>query len=84
MECRKHCGACCVAPSISSPIPGMPEGKPAGVPCIHLTDVYLCALFGKEERPEVCKGFAAEPSLCGESRDQALANLWWLESYCKS
>ncbi|MBV6674737.1 YkgJ family cysteine cluster protein, partial [Klebsiella pneumoniae] len=24
MECRTDCGACCIAPSISSPIPGMP------------------------------------------------------------
>ncbi|HED3481006.1 TPA: YkgJ family cysteine cluster protein, partial [Klebsiella pneumoniae] len=23
MECRTDCGACCIAPSISSPIPGM-------------------------------------------------------------
>ena len=30
MECRTDCGACCIAPSISSPIPGMPQGKPAG------------------------------------------------------
>ncbi|HLV28200.1 MAG TPA: YkgJ family cysteine cluster protein, partial [Burkholderiaceae bacterium] len=29
MDCRPHCGACCTAPSISSPIPGMPQGKPA-------------------------------------------------------
>jgi len=62
----------------------MPEGKPAGVACIHLTEDYLCVLFGKEERPEVCKGFAAEPSLCGENRQQALANLRWLESFCAS
>ena len=31
MECRSSCGACCIAPSINSPIPGMPHGKPAGV-----------------------------------------------------
>ena len=84
MECRKHCGACCIAPSISSPIPGMPEGKPAGVPCVHLTDDYLCGLFGKPERPEVCKGFAAEPSLCGDTREEALTKLQWLESFCAS
>ncbi|MDM6904545.1 YkgJ family cysteine cluster protein, partial [Enterobacter hormaechei] len=24
MNCRIDCGACCIAPSISSPIPGMP------------------------------------------------------------
>ncbi|HNV09555.1 MAG TPA: YkgJ family cysteine cluster protein, partial [Dokdonella sp.] len=29
MSCRSGCGACCIAPSISSPIPGMPNGKPA-------------------------------------------------------
>ncbi|MDR8085529.1 YkgJ family cysteine cluster protein, partial [Acinetobacter baumannii] len=27
-QCRPHCGACCTAPSITSPIPGMPNGKP--------------------------------------------------------
>ena len=37
MECRIGCGACCIAPSISSPIPGMPDGKPAGVRCVQLT-----------------------------------------------
>ncbi|MES1987412.1 MAG: YkgJ family cysteine cluster protein, partial [Pseudomonadota bacterium] len=26
MECRPDCGACCTAPSINSPIPGMPNG----------------------------------------------------------
>jgi len=31
MECRPHCGACCTAPSISSPIPGMPNGKMSGI-----------------------------------------------------
>ncbi|MGR5456700.1 YkgJ family cysteine cluster protein, partial [Vibrio alfacsensis] len=30
MDCRLGCGACCIAPSISSPIPGMPNGKPSG------------------------------------------------------
>ncbi|MCF5019628.1 YkgJ family cysteine cluster protein, partial [Pseudomonas lactis] len=29
MKCREGCGACCIAPSISSPLPGMPQGKPA-------------------------------------------------------
>ncbi|HCL3974602.1 TPA: YkgJ family cysteine cluster protein, partial [Pseudomonas aeruginosa] len=26
MQCRAGCGACCIAPSISSPLPGMPAG----------------------------------------------------------
>ncbi|MGG2396995.1 YkgJ family cysteine cluster protein [Pseudomonas sp. SH1-B] len=79
MECRAGCGACCIAPSISSPIPGMPEGKPAGVRCIHLSVGYLCALFGRAERPAVCGGFKAEEQLCGESRDEAIRMLGWLE-----
>ncbi|MGK3606278.1 YkgJ family cysteine cluster protein, partial [Klebsiella variicola] len=38
MECRTDCGACCIAPSISSPIPGMPQGKPANPRCIQLSE----------------------------------------------
>ena len=29
MECRIGCAACCVVISISSPLPGYPDGKPA-------------------------------------------------------
>ena len=42
MECRMGCGACCIAPSISSPIPGMSEGKRAGERCVQLDDDNLC------------------------------------------
>lgn len=73
--CRPGCGACCVAPSISSPIPGMPHGKPAGVRCIQLDDDNLCRLFGDSRRPRVCKRFDYDPEVCGESRSQALMNL---------
>ncbi|MEI0618555.1 YkgJ family cysteine cluster protein, partial [Pseudomonas aeruginosa] len=51
MQCRAGCGACCIAPSISSPLPGMPAGKPAGVRCLHLDENHLCGLFGRPERP---------------------------------
>ncbi len=54
MDCRVGCGACCIALSISSPIPGMPDGKPAGVRCVQLTADNRCLLFGLPERPEVC------------------------------
>lgn len=83
MECRLHCGACCIAPSISSPIPGMPDGKPAGVPCIHLTDDYLCDLFNDPQRPLVCSGFQAEPEICGNNREEALHILTTLEKSTK-
>jgi Fe-S-cluster containining protein len=79
MECRAGCGACCIAPSISSPIPGMPNGKPAGVSCIHLNADYLCAIFGRPERPPVCAGFKAEEQLCGSDRESAIRMLGWLE-----
>lgn len=45
MECRPDCGACCTAPSISSPIPGMPDGKPANTPCVQLDERLRCKLF---------------------------------------
>ncbi|MEN9889340.1 MAG: hypothetical protein RL559_1377, partial [Pseudomonadota bacterium] len=53
LACRPGCGACCTAPSISSPIPGMPQGKPAGVPCVQLDAQRRCKLFGLPERPAV-------------------------------
>jgi len=72
MDCRPDCGACCIEISISSPIPGMPAGKPAGVRCIHLLDDYKCALFGDPSRPKVCSDYMAEPDFCGATREEAL------------
>ena len=72
MECRKDCGACCVALSISSPIPGMPDGKPAGVRCIHLLEDFRCGIYDTDQKPKVCSDFKAEPEFCGNSRAEAL------------
>ena len=80
MECRPHCGACCVAPSISSPIPGLPAGKPAGVRCPHLTDDLRCAIYGDPARPRVCASFPARLDHCGGTREEALALLASLEA----
>jgi hypothetical protein len=80
MECRAGCGACCIAPSISSSIPGMPHGKPAGVRCVQLLPDYRCALFGKPERPAVCASLRPTEDMCGANRDAALAFLAALES----
>lgn len=79
MDCRTGCGACCIAPSIHAPFYGMPEGKAAGVSCVHLDDARACALFGDERRPALCDAFAPEESLCGASRAEALANIQRLE-----
>jgi len=53
----------------------MPEGKPAGVRCFHLTPDYRCALWGKPERPDVCNAFRAEPDFCGSDRNEAMSIL---------
>ncbi|WP_312358921.1 YkgJ family cysteine cluster protein [Stutzerimonas balearica] len=79
MECRSGCGACCFAPSISSPIPGMPQGKPAGVRCAQLSAQFRCLIFGDAERPAVCSAFQAEPAICGQDREDAVRILGWLE-----
>ncbi len=79
MDCRLGCGACCIAPSIHVPIPGMPKGKPAGVPCVQLDENGLCRLFNDPSRPAICGAFSAEHSVCGEDRQQALSNLIELE-----
>jgi len=79
MNCREGCGACCIAPSISTPMPGMPQGKPAGVRCIHLSEDFRCELFGDPRRPKVCGDLQPSASMCGHTREQALSYLNWLE-----
>lgn len=79
MACRAGCGACCIAPSITSPIPGMPYGKPAGIPCVQLLPDYRCALFGKPERPAFCSTLQPSVEMCGATRFEALAFLDELE-----
>ncbi|UNK48434.1 YkgJ family cysteine cluster protein [Lysobacter sp. S4-A87] len=79
MECRARCGACCIAPSITSPIPGMPHGKPAGMPCVQLDDELRCRLFGRPERPAFCASLRPTVDMCGGERNEAMASLGELE-----
>ncbi len=83
MPCRSDCGACCIAPSISSPIPGMPMvnglGKLAGVRCVQLLPDRRCAIFGDPRRPAVCSELKPMREMCGDSREQALHYLHALE-----
>ncbi len=81
MNCRPHCAACCIAPSISSPIPGMPDGKPAGVRCVQLDEADRCMIFGRPERPAVCSSLKPAEEMCGDSREHALHWLSWLEAH---
>ncbi len=78
-KCRAECGACCVVPSISSSIPGMPDGKPANIRCVHLAPDLKCDIFEHPDRPKVCAGFKAELAVCGINQSDAIRNLSWLE-----
>lgn len=79
LACRPGCGACCIAPSISSAIPGMPNGKPAGIPCVQLDEHLRCRIFGQSTRPQCCSGLQASKEMCGNHRDEALIWLTTLE-----
>ncbi|MFZ4700472.1 MAG: YkgJ family cysteine cluster protein [Candidatus Methylumidiphilus sp.] len=83
MNCRPGCGACCIALSISTPIPGMPNGKPSGVRCVQLTDDLRCAIFTDPRRPACCAGLKPSVEMCGDSQAEALAYLRWLERATK-
>jgi len=84
MECRVGCGACCIAPSITSPIPGMPNGKSAGTRCKQLDDHNQCRLFDSLDRPDVCGSFKASEDVCGDSFDEAMQQLSVLERLTSS
>ena len=79
MDCRAGCGACCIALSISSPIPGMPAGKPAGVRCIHLTADFRCAIYDHPDRPAVCNNLKPSLEMCGTDARHAYEYLARLE-----
>ena len=81
--CRTGCGAFCIAPSITSPIPGMPQGKPAGVPCVQLLPNMSCAIFGTPERPAFCSSLRPTQEMCGASREEAMSFLTRLETVTK-
>lgn len=79
MQCRIGCGACCIAPSISSPIPSMPQGKPANTRCVQLSDDKRCLIFDSPLRPEVCRRLQASSEMCGQEPLQAIRYLLTLE-----
>ncbi|TMP85600.1 hypothetical protein CWC05_17570 [Pseudoalteromonas ruthenica] len=80
MDCRLGCGACCIAPSISSAIPGMPNGKKAGERCVQLDTNNLCKLFNQPSRPAVCSQFSATTDVCGHTDAQAMWRITQLEA----
>ena len=58
----------------------MPGGKPAGVRCIQLDDEDRCRIFGQPERPAVCGSLQPSEMMCGDSREQAMRWLGWMEA----
>lgn len=79
MECRKGCAACCIVVSISSPLPGMPEGKPAGVRCTNLDEHNGCRIHGTKDYPKICGDFKPEKEMCGQNNQESFAYLEKME-----
>mgnify|MGYP001760716256 CR=1 FL=1 len=57
-------------------MPGLPHGKPAGMPCPHLDAHLRCQLFGHPDRPAVCGSLQPSADMCGDNRAQAMI---WLQ-----
>jgi uncharacterized protein len=57
----------------------MPQGKPAGVRCVQLTEDNRCRVFGRPERPAVCTGLRPNPEMCGDHDAGAMQYLTALE-----
>ena len=49
----------------------MPDGKPAGVPCVQLDARMCCKFLGDARRPAVCGSLQASVQTCGLSEDVA-------------
>lgn len=60
-------------------MPGLPQGKPAGMPCPHLDEHMACRLFSLSERPAVCGSLQPSPEMCGPHREHAMVWLTRLE-----
>jgi hypothetical protein len=61
----------------------MPQGKPAGVPCVQLDAELRCKVFGSPDRPSFCAGLQPSSEMCGDSREQALSWLSQMEQATK-
>ncbi len=57
----------------------MPNGKPAGVRCIHLDAELRCGIFNDATRPRVCGSLKPEPQMCGHGAEKAIEFLTQLE-----
>jgi len=53
----------------------MPNGKPAGVRCIHLSLDHCCGLWQQPDRPAVCNSLPAMLDTCGNNFADAMVLL---------
>ena len=76
ITCRPNCGACCIVPSISSAIPGMPVGKSAFTTCVNLDQrTRTCTIWMSTVYPDVCREFTPDDLYCGDSKESAFCLL---------
>jgi hypothetical protein len=61
----------------------MPDGKPAGVRCVQLTDDLRCAIFGMPERPRVCVSLRPQEEMCGATAAEAFKYLDQVEAFTR-
>jgi Fe-S-cluster containining protein len=59
----------------------MPNGKPAGVRCVNLTDDNRCGIY--DQRPEVCQRLQPSREMCGDTAEDAMQYLTELERLTK-
>jgi hypothetical protein len=57
----------------------MPNGKPAGVPCVNLDQNMRCRIFNSPDRPAVCSSLQPSEEMCGSCRQEAMDHLAELE-----
>lgn len=62
----------------------MPNGKPAGVPCVNLDmETLRCTIWETAVYPAVCRNFRPSLENCGNSRAEALHILTVMEEVTK-
>ena len=47
---------------------------------MQLDDELRCMIFGQPERPAVCGSLQPDELMCGDSREQAMRWLGWMEA----
>ncbi len=57
----------------------MPGGTPAGMRCAQQGPDERCLIFGRPDRPAVCRSLQPSAEMCGGGREHAMHWLSWME-----